>query len=143
MSTSPVSQSDVHTPVGFNAIELAASLTVADLPSSLRWYRDVIGFAVDKEHERDGVLRAVALRAGQVRLLLTQDNGAKGEQRTKGEGFSLQFTTRDDIDALAAGVVARGGVLASDPADAFGARVFRVRDADGFLLVISSERTRS
>jgi hypothetical protein len=31
-------------------------------------------------------------------------------------------------------------VLESEPADAWGARVFRLRDPDGFKLVISSER---
>jgi catechol 2,3-dioxygenase-like lactoylglutathione lyase family enzyme len=143
MSSAPDAPSADATPIAFDAIDLAASLTVADLPTSLRWYRDVIGFAVDQEYARDGVVRAVALRAGVIRVLLTQDNGAKGEARTKGEGFSLQFTTRQSIDALAARIVARGGVLATEPADAFGARVFRVRDTDGFLLVISSERARS
>jgi hypothetical protein len=33
--------------------------------------------------------------------LLSQDNGAKGEERAKGEGFSLQFTTTQDVDAIA------------------------------------------
>jgi uncharacterized glyoxalase superfamily protein PhnB len=124
----------------FEAISIAASFSVNDLPASLAWYRDVVGFSVDQEHARDGVLRAVSLRAGTVRILLAQDDGAKGADRAKGEGFSLMLTTRDDIDALAAGIVARGGVLASEPADAFGARVFRARDPNGFLLVFSSER---
>ena len=124
----------------FEAINIAASFSVNDLPASLAWYRDVVGFSVDQEHARDGVLRAVSLRASGVRILLAQDDGAKGADRVKGEGFSLMLTTRDDIDALAAGIVARGGVLASEPADAFGARVFRARDPNGFLLVFSSER---
>jgi len=76
-----------------------------------------------------------------VRLLLTRDDGSKGLDRTKGEGFSLQFTTAQDIDGLAARIVAAGTTLATPPADGFGARVFRVRDPDGFLLVFSSPRT--
>ncbi len=95
---------------------LAASLTVKDLRSSLAWYRDVLGFAVDREHERDGVLRAVSLRAGDVRILLGQDDGAKGLDRTKGEGFSLQITTSQSIDEIANGIKARGGILATEPA---------------------------
>ena len=61
----------------FNATAVAASLTVKDIRKSLAWYRDVVGFTVDREHERDGQLRAVSFRAGAVKLLITQDDGAK------------------------------------------------------------------
>ena len=123
-----------------DAIELTASLTVRDLPASLAWYHDVLGFRVDRAYEYGDTLRAVAMRAGTVRLLLTQDDGAKGLDRAKGEGLSLQITTPQDIDALARRVNEHGGTLDSEPADAWGARVFRLRDPDGFKLVISSPR---
>jgi uncharacterized glyoxalase superfamily protein PhnB len=113
---------------------------VNDLSRSLAWYRDVVGFAVEKEHARDGKLYAVSLQAGTVRILLGQDNGAKGADRVKGVGFSLQITTAQNIDEIAARIKARGGVLETEPADAFGARVFRLLDPNGFKLVISSER---
>src|SRR6266849_2722512 len=86
---------------GLNASELAASLTVKDLATSAAWYRDIVGFTIDRRHERDGRLLAVSLRAGQVRLLITQDDGARGLDRTKGVGFALQLSTPQDIDALA------------------------------------------
>jgi len=124
----------------FVATTLGASLTAADLPTSVAWYRDVLGFTVAREHERGGTTFAVSLRAGVVAILLTQDNGARGADRVKGEGFSLQLTTKQDIDALAAGIKARGGTLDTEPADAWGMRVFRLRDPDGFKLVISTER---
>ena len=62
---------------------MTASLTVKDLQKSLAWYRDVFGFTVDREMERDGKLRAVALKAGAIRILLNQDDGAKGFDRVK------------------------------------------------------------
>ena len=127
-------------PQNFRARALAASLTVNDLQRSIAWYRDILGFHVARLHERDGKLMAASLQAGSVQLLLAQDDGSKGTDRVKGVGFSLQFTTAQDIDAMAARVKTRGAVLATDPADALGARVFRLRDPDGFLLVISSER---
>jgi len=119
---------------------LQASLTVADLQRSVVWYRDVLGFAVDREFQRDGKLFAVSLRAGSVRILLTQDDGARGAERAKGQGFSLQITTTDDIDLLAAAAKRAGAVLDTEPVDGWGARVFRLRDPDGFRLVISSQR---
>jgi uncharacterized glyoxalase superfamily protein PhnB len=124
----------------FVARSLEASLTVRDLAASVAWYCDLVGFTVDREYRRDGQLRAVALRAGAVRLLLGQDDGAKGLDRVKGEGFSLQLTTAQDVDALAARIRARGGALETEPADAWGARAFRLRDPDGFRFTISSPR---
>lgn len=138
-SAPPISAGDT-TIERFEASTLAASLTAKDLHASLAWYRDVLGFTVVRTFERDGTLFAVSLRAGTVPILLTQDDGAKGFDRSKGEGISLQLTTAQDIDALAAQFRARGAVLDAEPADARGARVFRLRDPDGFMLVISSER---
>jgi uncharacterized glyoxalase superfamily protein PhnB len=123
------------------AQDLGASLTVADVRRSLAWYRDVLGFSLDREHERDGKLIAVSLRAGEVRILLTQEDGAKGVDRVKGHGFSLQITTAQDIDAIASNAKRAGAVLDSEPADAWGVRVFRLRDPDGFRLVLSSPRS--
>ncbi len=121
------------------ATDLAASLTVASVARSRDWYRDVLGFAVDREFERDGSLFAASMRAGAARILLSQDNGAKGE-RAKGEGFSLQFTTTQNVDAIADRAKSNGAKLDTEPSDAWGARVFRLRDPDGFRLVISSQR---
>jgi uncharacterized glyoxalase superfamily protein PhnB len=122
---------------------LGASLTVSDLPRSVAWYRDVLGFTVDREHERGGDVFAVSLRAGEVRILLTRDDGAKGTGRPKGEGFSLMITTDQDVDAIARRVEARGGTLSTPPTDSpWGARFFRLADPDGFRLAISSEGGR-
>jgi len=120
---------------------LAASLTVNDLETSLAWYRDIAGFAVNQKHEREGKLMAVSLQAGDVRLLITQDDGAKGWDRAKGEGFSLQITTTQNIDDLAQRIRDAGGTLDTDPVDTpWGVRIFRLHDPDGFKFAISSER---
>lgn len=124
----------------FEASALSASLTVNALQTSLAWYRDVLGFAVTRVFDRDGTPFAASLMAGNVAILLTQDDGAKGTDRKKGEGISLQLTTAQNIDELAQRARDGGAVLDTEPMDAWGARVFRLRDPDGFKLVISSER---
>lgn len=124
------------------AQSLEASLTTADVVRSRDWYHRVLGFEVDREFQREGNLFAVSMRAGSVRILLTQDNGARGAERVKGEGFSLQITTAQDIDGLAAAAKQAGAVLDTEPMDAWGVRVFRLRDPDGFRLVFSSPRER-
>ena len=126
-------------PQSLRARTLAASLTVNDLQKSLTWYRDVVGFTVDREHEREGKLVAVSLKAGVVRLLINQDDGARGWDRVKGTGFSLQLSTDQNIDDLATRIQERGGVLDQEPADMpWGVRMFRLTDPDGFKLTISS-----
>ena len=85
--------------------------------------------------------RAVSLRAGNARIVIGQDDGAKGFDRVKSEGFSLYLTTRQDIDALARQVKQRGGQPVSEPETTpWGTRLFRVKDLDGFGFAISSPR---
>jgi uncharacterized glyoxalase superfamily protein PhnB len=134
-------QSERAQPEPFRARVLTASLTVKDLGTSVAWYRDIVGFTVEREYERDGKVRGVAIVAGDVRLLLNQDDGAKGWDRTKGEGMSMQFITSQSIDDLANRIKSGGGTLESEPADMpWGVRMFRVRDPDGFRFAFSSER---
>jgi uncharacterized glyoxalase superfamily protein PhnB len=127
----------------FRARSLSASLTVKDLQTSVRWYRDIVGFTVDEEHEGDGVVRAISLKAGDVRLLIGQDDGAKGLDRARGEGFSLMITTAQDVDQVARRIEERGGMLEMQPTDTpWGARALRVVDPDGFRITITSEPRR-
>ena len=122
-----------------NGLSLQASLTVNDLEKSIVWYRDILGFAVEQRHEREGKAVAASMQAGSVRVLLAQDNGAKGFDRVKGVGFSLQIKTDEDVNAVAERVRAAGAMLETEPQEMpWGARMFRVRDPDGFLFTISS-----
>jgi uncharacterized glyoxalase superfamily protein PhnB len=123
--------------------DLAASLTVRDLERSTAWYREALGFTVDRTHERQGRLVAISLKAGTVNLLLTRDDGAKGLERAKGEGFSLQISTTQSADSLAARARRQGAVLDTEPTDMpWGPRIFRLRDPDGFRWTISSSSRR-
>ena len=126
-------------PESFRARTLAVSFTVNDLAASLTWYCDVLGFTLDQKYDRDGKLQAASLKAGEVRILLGQDDGAKGWDRVKGVGSSIQIGTAQNVDELAARVKERGGTLDSEPLDMpWGARVFRVSDPDGYKIAISS-----
>lgn len=117
---------------------LAVSLTVKDLSKSLEWYQNVVGFTVDRKIERDGVLRGIALSAGNVRISINQDDGAKGWERIKGEGFSLLIRTEQNIDEIANRIKEHGGTLDLDPTDMpWGARAIRLRDPDGYKFSIS------
>ena len=128
-------------PETFRARNMTASLTVKDLEKSVAWWRDVVGCTVDQRYERDGKLRAVSFKMGRVRILLNQDDGAKGWDREKGAGLSLMFTTAQSVDEIAQRIKDAGWTLDSEPMDApWGPRVFRVTDPDGFKFAFSSER---
>lgn len=126
-------------PASLQAIGPMVSLTVKDLERSVAWYRDVVGFEVDRRVEHEGKLRAVGVKAGTVRLLLNLDDGGRGWDRVKGEGFAFTLLTEQDIDTVAKRIRANGGTLDTEPADMpWGARMFRLTDPDGFRFSISS-----
>jgi len=118
---------------------VAPSLVASDIQRSLAWYRDVLRFTVEDEWREGGELRGVTLKAGATTFMISQDDWAKGRDRVKGVGFRIYCITAQDIDQLAAGVVARGGILATPPTtQPWGMRDFSVVDPDGFRISISS-----
>ena len=118
---------------------ISPGITVNDLEASLKWYCNVVGFHVAEKFEHEGVVRGAALIAGVAQLMLSQDDGAKGEDRVKGQAIRLYLTTSQDVDAVADFIKSRGGTLASEPDDMpWGARAFDLLDPDGFQLTITS-----
>lgn len=124
-----------------NATTLGGSLTCKDLDASIRFYRDAIGLAVAQSYEHEGKVVAAVVGAGDIRLVLNQDDGKLGWDRIKGQGFYLQLNVAApaDVDAAAARIKAAGGALIDEPADRpWGVRMFQFRDLDGFKLGVST-----
>lgn len=121
---------------------LSISLTVKDLDKSLAWYTGMLGFTIERKYERPGgAIGGYALKAGDARIGIGKDDGAKGWDRVKGQGCSIQLTTDQRVDDFAARIKAGGGTLLSEPADMhWGVRMFEVLDPDGFKLGVSSPR---
>jgi uncharacterized glyoxalase superfamily protein PhnB len=115
----------------------AVSITVKDLQKSVAWYQNVVGFGIERTYEMNGKVALVAMKAGDVRINLNQDDGAKGWDRIKGLGFSINIWTGEDIDGIASSIKKNGGTLDSEPVDApWGARFFRLTDPDGYKLAV-------
>jgi uncharacterized glyoxalase superfamily protein PhnB len=118
----------------------APSFTVANIEKSVAFYRDVLGFTVKDRWDQDGKLMGVELVAGNVRIMLSQDDWKKGRDRVKGEGFRIYCMTAQSVDAIAARIQASGGSLLQEPRDQpWGLRDFAVADPDGFKITISNE----
>ncbi len=79
---------------------ISPSLTASDMDASLAWYRDVVGFTVRDVWEEEGKILGAELVAGSALLMISQDDGAKGQDRIKGVGFRLYMTTGQDVDEV-------------------------------------------
>ena len=113
------------------------SMTANDLAKTVAWYRDVLGFTVDHVREQDGKPASAGIRSGAARIFLNQDDGGRGWERVKGEGFAITFDTAQDVDALAAAIKSRGWTLTMEPSDMpWGVRMLRLVDPDGYRLAI-------
>lgn len=96
---------------------------------------------MDQKFEHEGMLVGAIIRAGDVGIVLNQDDGKLGWDRIKGQGFYLQINvaTHADVDSAAARIKAAGGTLLDEPADRpWGARMFQFKDLDGFKLGVST-----
>ena len=114
------------------------SLTVNNLQQSLDFFSG-LGFEVEDRWEVDGKLLGAMLKAGDARLGLSQDDGKKGLNRTKGVGMRIYVEAADDIDRVAARAKAAGISLSREPHDTdWGTRAFEVTEPSGFLLTIAS-----
>jgi len=119
---------------------LTPALTVNDIAASLEWYQDVLGFVLDEKWEHEGRLAGATIKAGDVELILVQDDWAHGTDRRKGQGLRLYCDTVQDLDGLAGQIKARGGRLSKEPKDdPWGTRTFALEDPDGFKISVSSE----
>ena len=116
------------------------ALTVNDIATSLEWYQDILGFVLDEKWEHDGALAGATIKAGNVELILVQDDWAQGKDRRKGQGVRLYCDTVQDVDDLAGQIKARGGALSKEPKDdPWGTRTFALEDPDGFKISVSAE----
>ena len=114
------------------------SLTVNNLQQSLDFFAG-LGFEVEDRWEQDGKLLGAMLKAGDARLGLSQDDGKKGLNRSKGVGMRIYIEAADDIDQVAARAKKAGVALTKDPHDTeWGTRAFEVTEPSGFLLTIAS-----
>jgi uncharacterized glyoxalase superfamily protein PhnB len=129
------------TAAAINATNLGCSITCKDFETSIRFYRDAIGFAVTETFEHEGKVVGAVLIAGACRIVLNQDDGKLGWDRVKGQGFYLQVNVESaaDVDAAAVRIKAAGGTLLNEPSDRpWGARQFQFHDPDGFKLGVST-----
>ena len=104
-------------------------LQVADLPRSLRFYRDEIGFEHTYSQPEEGEPQFATLESGAFTLGL-----AAAEGRVEAMTTALWLYT-DDVDGAFATLRDRGARVVSEPADQpWGERLASVSDPDGYTI---------
>ena len=121
---------------------LRLELFVADVDASVAFYRDVLGFAVEREEPG-----YVAMRLGDVRFAICQESdlppghhfGPEALGRQKGVGIEVVIEV-DDIQESHQRVVESGYPLSKSlTVQPWGLTDFRVVDPDGYYVRVTSK----
>lgn len=116
------------------------ALTADDLQRSVAFWVDGVGFHVKDRWEHDGKLLGVELIAGACMIGISQDDWAKGRDRTKGVGMSVYAETTQSVDALAERLRSRGVEFKGPETTPWGQRQVVLTDPDGFRLSVYEEK---
>ncbi|MGA3402600.1 MAG: glyoxalase superfamily protein [Acetobacteraceae bacterium] len=120
-------------------LAIAPFFFVADVIRAANYYRDILGFAIDRlwgeppcfcMPHRDGLTIMLSAVADQARI---RPNGGEN-----GESWDAYVWVRD-ADALFAAFSAKGAVVVYPPIDRayYGNREFAVRDPDGYVIAFA------
>jgi len=135
--------------MSLSALGLTPLIGVFDMPTSLAFYRDVLGFTVvSASPEVDTVEGHFShwmwLRFGAAEIMLnTQyDSNERPSQRPATKAADVTFYIHvSDIDLAYQELMARG-VQSAPPKEApYGLKLFSVKDPDGYTIVFQEVRS--
>lgn len=121
---------------------LIPALAARDIPTSLRFYNDILGFETTfTMPDADGNLMHASLKRGDVELMLGRlDQTGEHGTGELGKGVVLYTTVDDDedVDALYDHARGQGATIVQEPTDQmWGHRDWTVADPDGYHIVVS------
>lgn len=120
--------------------EVVPFLAVADMPASLAFYVDGLGFSMEARWVDEGVLRWCRLSLGGAALMLQQFRTSGHDARRfsdhKGEGVVLCFFCTDAVAFYRA--VCERGLAATEPQVGNAMWVTELTDPDGYRLLFES-----
>lgn len=123
---------------------LTPNLMVDDMPTTLAFYRDTLGFEVADTAPPDGAPVWAQLRAGGASIMLQTRASLSEElpdlrEQPIGATQTLYITVENEptFDALYARARQAGAIITEPFTTSYGAREFRLRDPEGYLLVFA------
>lgn len=122
---------------------LSVAITADDVEASMKFYVDGLGFHVKQRWESEGKLLGVELVAGPCMIGLSQDDWAKGRNRTKGVGLSIYAESTQGVDKLAERLRASGFEFEGPTTTEWGWRQVSAKDPDGFRVIVYDETKKA
>jgi uncharacterized glyoxalase superfamily protein PhnB len=113
---------------------MVPQLGVTDAAGSLAFYCDVLGFKANWVHKVNGVPAVAEVQLGAAKIQFGRHDGvADNADQRKARAATILFFQTNDVAAMRAAVVARGGAPSelSDVAYWMKMRIFEIRDPDG------------
>ena len=121
-------------------------LMVFDMRRAVAYYRDVLGFSVEAQHEHDGHFYWAQLKSGETRLMLNaeyEDQERRPEHdMPHGKDVTFYFYPTDVV-ALRDAIFRRGGKVTDVVVTYYRQKQFTVRDPDGYTLCFSQETSEA
>lgn len=123
--------------------ELVPLLNVADVPRSVAFYRDALGFEVARSFEQGGRMVWARLTCGVVELMLNQ-HGELSDARRRREPYRdvVLYLSVDSADDVHKRLAARGFAPGKLNDEDYGVREFQLRDPDGYEIAVTSPLKR-
>ena len=118
----------------------SVAITADDIEASSKFYVDGFGFHVKQRWEENGKLLGLELVAGSCLIGLSQDDWAKGRNRTKGVGLSIYAESTQGVDKLAERLRARGVDFEGPTTTEWGWRQVSAKDPDGLRIIVYEEK---
>ncbi len=118
---------------------IVSLLNVVDVASSIAFYSDALGFALENKFESEGRIRWARVSCDGVALMLNE-HGEERAARTARHGHRdvVLYVSVGNADELHAHLLAKGFAPGELNDEAYGLRQFQLRDPDGYEMAITS-----
>jgi catechol 2,3-dioxygenase-like lactoylglutathione lyase family enzyme len=114
-------------------------LNVADIETSLRFWRDLVGFKVDTRFEHDGRLAYAGLKSGEIVLMLNARGGDPAPRRARPHYTeAVIYFGVPSVHDLVRELRAKGFAAPDPQRQDYGLDEVVVRDPDGYEIAFTS-----
>ncbi len=128
-SPSPIQIPQIISPI-------SRSLAVSDMPTSLAFYRNILGFELTPPHSPAPSPSQAELISGPARIQLTvADTAVDSTGQSRPRGTAMLFLETDDVAAMRSALIARGGLPGElEKVNWIKMQMFAIHDPDGHTI---------
>lgn len=122
--------------------EIVPLLQVGDMPETLEYFQERLGFSLDYVWPSEGPAKWAGVSRGGIHFMLTIDLGTSTRRFIAEKGNGVVFyIIADDIEALYAELLEREAIVAQDLVDFGGRKQFSVAESNGYVIAFTEPFT--